>query len=785
MALTQSQIAANMLAQLRLLDPSVSAEVGTPERKIIDTVAQANTDSQIDLVGLQSALDIDSKYGTDLDKFLAIFGFGRTSATYAEGFVTFSRNIISNFDIIIPAQTIVQVAQTDENQTPDLGVPTFYTTFAVTLTAGSISTNAPIRCTFAGTIGNVAANTINSFTSSPVLGVTSVTNIAATTGGLDQESDAEFKVRFKNTVFRNLAGTEDQYLALAIATAYTSKANVVGPVSLYREYIQVPPVDDASSYDVNGDSTPDVGGGNSGEYTTALSTIPYAKKIYDLMPVYISDGSGDINSTFYRPGVDFRMNVDTSAKDFGDTKRLSDTSLGPDVTDISALDQPNFTLMNVYTGTDPTVMSIRPNDILLAEYNYLSDSSRNNPDLGVTNAVDVFIDGGNNTLASTVLNRPWTTEIFINNPGSKYYYENFRRVGQPDKRPTLGNAVSILYWQPVVDLPDQIIIGVNTYTKNIHYWPVEDITDLHGTTRSRGGIEWSVNQLGQLDQDPDEGPYTGLTIFGLDQYTAVEIDNYTYDRNIADLQGSLDNARQITTDVLAHKIKTRYFKFDVTVMYSPGVSQGDTNLAVQIALSQYLSSQNFGTTVQLSDILQTIHNVSGIDNVRWSNDVPGSTNLIRAFECDINGLPRLNVTNDVIRPGGAFSEQQGIYITGQPTGGTWKINGGGVLNYNDADTDIQSSLRATTGNSSITVTEDSRPIIGVTEPIRSFVVDYVATGAQTLPTIISNITGGPTVFDNDFFIKDNELVSLPLNAQSTDTLPGLIIRARAQNTWTR
>jgi hypothetical protein len=53
MALTQSQIALQMLAQFRRLDPSVSAEVGTPERKILDTVAQSLSDSQLDLSALQ------------------------------------------------------------------------------------------------------------------------------------------------------------------------------------------------------------------------------------------------------------------------------------------------------------------------------------------------------------------------------------------------------------------------------------------------------------------------------------------------------------------------------------------------------------------------------------------------------------------------------------------------------------------------------------------------------------------------------------------------------------
>jgi hypothetical protein len=61
MALTQRDSVLQMLAQLRVLDPSVSAELGTPERKILDTVAQQIADSSVDLAALSSAFDLDSK----------------------------------------------------------------------------------------------------------------------------------------------------------------------------------------------------------------------------------------------------------------------------------------------------------------------------------------------------------------------------------------------------------------------------------------------------------------------------------------------------------------------------------------------------------------------------------------------------------------------------------------------------------------------------------------------------------------------------------------------------
>src|SRR4051794_31003449 len=142
MALTQSQLSLQMLAQLRRLDPSVSAEVGTPERKIIDTVAQSLSDSQVDLSALQQGLDIDSKYGDGLDRFLALFGFARQKAAYATGFVTFERVTSSTVDIVIPANSQVRVSIETPNDPTQQA--TFYTTVSVTLTAGQTAIAAPI-----------------------------------------------------------------------------------------------------------------------------------------------------------------------------------------------------------------------------------------------------------------------------------------------------------------------------------------------------------------------------------------------------------------------------------------------------------------------------------------------------------------------------------------------------------------------------------------------------------------------------------------------------------------
>src|SRR3954447_13305735 len=92
MAFTSREHALQMIQQLRVLDPAISAEPGTPERKIIDTVAIKIAESEIDLTALQGGLSLDSKFGSNLDSFLKLFNFGRQQPIAATGFVTFARS---------------------------------------------------------------------------------------------------------------------------------------------------------------------------------------------------------------------------------------------------------------------------------------------------------------------------------------------------------------------------------------------------------------------------------------------------------------------------------------------------------------------------------------------------------------------------------------------------------------------------------------------------------------------------------------------------------------------
>lgn len=795
MPVTRTDLALQMIAQLRLLDPSVSAEIGTPERKILDTVASSLYDNQIDLSALSSGLDIDSKYGAQLDRFLNIFGFARQSSVAATGFVTFSRLTPSTSDIRIPAGSTVraptEVGFTAETGDPGVSEVRFVTTYDVILPAGSLSVTVPVRCTIPGKVGNVAAERITDIVGTTIYGITSVTNETATTNGLDSESDAEFKTRFKNTIFRNLAGTQDQYMALSVATAFTSRANVVGPQSHYREYIQVPFVDDASSYDIAG-TGPISGAGNAGEYTTALSTIPYAKYLWVTLPVFVSNGEVGLGTIFYREDSDFRFNTAViGRRQAGDTERLYQAGAGPLSTDGI---WPNITFTNVYTGADGNVQAVAPGDVLLLEYTYLSNASRNDPTLGITNAVDVYVDGGNETSASMVTIRPTTATAFVDDPTSKFHYDNYRRTGEATTRPLLGNVFMSIFWQPVIDVPDQIIVGTTTYLKGVHYWTVVDVSALGGTIRARNGIEWSTKVQGKTDTDPlgDPSAYTGPIITDATGDPAggqpVEVENYTYDKSIVDLQAALEGAKQVTTDVLAHKTKERLFKLDLTVMYTPGASIASTNLALREAIDSYLKSLYFGSTIQLSDLLEVAHSVGGVDNVRWTTDTPNSPDLIRVYEVDDNGAPLAGISVDRYQPGNSLRpEIQIVRVTGGDAGNftlSWGGHTTANLAYSVSAAAVQTALNGLAGIGTVSVTETL-----ALSDTRFFVVTWSGTGAKSVITGQASFTKSDYLLNSDFFLRDDELTRLPTgvytpSSGAADTVAGLIIRPRAQNTWT-
>ena len=422
-ARTAAEISNAIRTNLRVLDPDISTEPLTPERKIIDTVAEIIAESEVDIFVQDYAYDIDTKAGADLDKFVALFGFARQGGHNASGTVTFSRFADATLDLVIPVGTQVVKPSTSVSN-----AVTFQTTAPATIYTGTTSADTPIECSVPGTIGNVAAHTITVIGTVGGLGISAVDNADPTTGGTGLETDAELRIRFKNTIFRNIAGTADQFLALAIASRFSNKANVIGPISRFSEFLQI-------------------SGG------TAQSIIPYSKFTWDF-DYWLTDGVYTSETFFAPKSVDYKFN----------------TTVAPSI-----------------TVTNPTQL---PNGkIVLLEHTYTSQNSRNDPSTNKMNYVDVYVSGYDPTIATESCLFPPAANNFVTTATSDFYNGKYQRVIN-NNLPSTINRLQWLMWQPTTALPGTITIGANTYTLNTHYWLIRDTTLTKGSRRARNGIEW-------------------------------------------------------------------------------------------------------------------------------------------------------------------------------------------------------------------------------------------------------------------------------------------------------
>jgi uncharacterized phage protein gp47/JayE len=536
MAQTSSDISQQIITQLKVLIPDLSLDPNTPERKIVDTVSDVIAEASIDQYVLNYQYDVDTKVGTDLDKFVALFGFARQAGRQATGTVTFSRATPAERDILIGSGT--QVIKPASSVSPQA---TFFTTAPVVISLGATQAEAPIQASDVGPLGNVAAGTITQMGTAAVTDVSSIMNENSTTGGASVESDAELRVRFKNTIFRNIAGTRDQYLALAIASKFANKANVLGPQSRFIEYIQI---------------EPDL---------TILSQIPYSKWTYNF-DYYVTSGTSDIETFYTKGGIDY-----------------------------------------TFTDSVPPAITVNPagalhvGDVVLMEHSYCSINSRNDPSTNIFNNVEVYVSGQDATQATESLKFPDTPNNFVAGTGT-YGIQNWIRVDTGD-HPLIGNRFQQLLWQPIVTLPSVITINGIDYFEGTHYWLVRDTTIFKGSRQARDGIEWSTSVTTAV-------PVNQLFII-----------DYNFDKLPLTLNELMEAHKQVTTDVLVHSATERFFTVNLVVMYTPGFSKSSVDEAITTALISLLEKQTFGAVIQISDLLEVVHEVSGVDNVRLA--VPG------------------------------------------------------------------------------------------------------------------------------------------------------------------
>jgi hypothetical protein len=539
-------VAAKIVAALNAAEPDLDVSPGTPVRKILDAVAESIAEAYSDSNLINYQYDIDSKIGGDLDDFCSLFGITRLPAQRSQGVVTFTRPndaFAATAALVIPPGTQV-VAQTN---------PIVYvqTTVSSVMNPAQLTMDIPVQAVTAGSSGNVATGMLTTIATA-VSGIASVINATPMVGGSAQESDADLRTRFRQTVFRSLAGTQSMYQGIALATPQdptlplsraVSQVNVLGSSKRYREQIQI------------------VAG-------AATSTVQRAAFIY---PDFVFCGADIDGGNLLTQGTNYAIT-------------------------------PN----NPTTGADATLtisaLNNMPDGLYDLDFEYVPQASRNDPNNtrfakgGVNNRIDVWINGVITDVASQSVTFT-NARRFSDTLTDPYYRQAFRQSSAATPVPPLNNVFIPLAFGPITSVPASITLAAVTYLLGSDYWMVKREDAFGMSPYSMYGLAWQTTRM------PPNG-----TTFSL---------SYSYNRVARDVQDNINQWRLVGTDAQAHCGLRKMIRFNMAIVYNRQFDSTAVNTSIDVALSTLCSSLGFDSSLQVSDVIQTVHNVAGVDNVRF------------------------------------------------------------------------------------------------------------------------------------------------------------------------
>ena len=155
-----------------------------------------------------------------------VFNFAKTVASKSAGNVVFSR-LGTSGDVTIPIGTVIGTSA---------GIKFVTTALGNILNGNSSSTDVAIEAVEDGADSNVPSGTITVIYT-PIVGVDSVTNSAGTTGGQDEETDAQLLLRFQNFIGGLGKSNKEGLISGALTVSGVRSASIVEhfpPVSNYN-----------------------------------------------------------------------------------------------------------------------------------------------------------------------------------------------------------------------------------------------------------------------------------------------------------------------------------------------------------------------------------------------------------------------------------------------------------------------------------------------------------------------------------------------------------------------
>lgn len=250
-----------------------------------------------------------------------------------------------------------------------------------------------------------------------------------------------------------------------------------------------------------------------------------------------------------------------------------------------------------------------PDGIYNLEYDYVPIASRNDP-LGtrwsngsVNTRVDLWVNGQvNQTSTQSVF---FQTSLKFNATAGNPL-QNTRFVTLAGNHPAVNDVFVPFAYGPVVSVPASIVIGSTTYTLGTNYDIVHQDDAFGYTPTSAYGLVWYQAHL------PANNAAFSMAV--------------TYNSVPSLVQQAIENWRLLGTDVQVHAGKQILLKLHFAIVYLPNFTISSVNLAIQSAVATFLLGLGFDAGVQISDLVQVVHNVPGVDNVRLTNSVDNSIN---------------------------------------------------------------------------------------------------------------------------------------------------------------
>jgi hypothetical protein len=223
----------------------------------------------------------------------------------------------------------------------------------------------------------------------------------------------------------------------------------------------------------------------------------------------------------------------------------------------------------------------------------------------------LYISGQTTDIAEDVTTGPGS--LIVNNPTSKYHYQNFKRKDS-NNTASINNYYINLIWTPVRSIPEILTVNGNQYTLGTDYWLVKDITELRESVRARDGLEISSTI----------NPQTGIAMASAIEDSIFSIE-YTFDKLPYLTNKVIDAHKQLGQDVLVHTANFRNFIVNLVVIYNNGFNINQVNTQLESNVRNFFNEQYFGAIIQLNDILQIAYSTPGVDSVKIATSADDAT----------------------------------------------------------------------------------------------------------------------------------------------------------------